>query len=308
MATPYAKLVTALNDAVRNNRVIDVSDLTADGKGVRTIPIPKTGKGTKRWVENFPVLSNNYATYQLAMQFLGPEYAVYSQRYLELYGTDRMQRGPPTPKGPKSPGSLGTQIAAFPVYATTPAIIQLTPGTTTQGGKTPRAVKSPTVRQAAILTVPMPGQTQQQNVMIPQPTQIRIPQPTQLQTNQPMVPQFTQARVQAPTVPFIPRVPMQAPVRVASPGMNLGTIMPTTRVASPIKVASPTRVASPVIVPSPTRVTSPVIVASPVKVASPTRVASPVKVASPVRVASPVKVASPTRMPTIPQLSPPRNL
>lgn len=186
MTTPnnaYIKLVTALNEAVAVGKILDVSGLKQDGTGARKINMPKTAKGKKRWVENFPVVSNNYESYLLAMQLLGNDYLPLAERYRTAYGNGTMGQGQQGTQQiqqtrqtqqtqVRSPARLGAPITEFPVFGNTPAPIQL--GAVKQVAKSPRATtpkapkapKSPTVRQPAILQVPTPGL----NMNIQQPT------------------------------------------------------------------------------------------------------------------------------------------
>lgn len=265
MATPYAKLVTALNDAVKTGKVLDVSKLSADGKGSRTIPMPKSGKGTKKWVDNFPVLSNNYASYALAMQILGPEYAVYSQQYANLYGTGAYVRAPKTGVAAKMP------TTAFPVHMNTPAAVVIAPQAIKTPGraKTPKGAKSPAVQQPAILQVTA------QQVVVPQVT---IPvQPWAV----------TGMKVASP------RMQMQA-IQVTKPlSPPRVTMIPT---VPTVKVATPPRVPTVPLV----KVATPQVPTVPlVKVPSPKTVSPRVPTVPTVKLPSPTRVATPPRMPTV---------
>lgn len=160
----YLKLATALNEAVAAGKILDVSGLKPDATGARKINMPKTAKGKKRWVDNFPIVSDNYASYALAMQILGNDYLPLAEKYRATYGdgTGLIATQAPKATTARSPGRLGAPMTAFPVFANTPApitIAQPTGGAKTPRAKTPRAPKSPAVRQTAILNVPMPGQT-----------------------------------------------------------------------------------------------------------------------------------------------------
>lgn len=83
---PSIKLIETYNSVITAGKVIDVSDLQPDGRGFRTMPAPKTSRGKKKRVDNIPVISDNYETFALAMALLGPDFATYATKYLELYG------------------------------------------------------------------------------------------------------------------------------------------------------------------------------------------------------------------------------
>ena len=60
------KLISAYNAAVAEGKVLDVSALQVDGTGARRIKIPKTTRGTKKWVGDVPIVSDNYNSYALS--------------------------------------------------------------------------------------------------------------------------------------------------------------------------------------------------------------------------------------------------
>ena len=86
MTTVYNKLVSALNSAINSGKVLDVSKLQINGTGFKTHDMPKTATGDKKCAGNFPVISDNYASYLTAMKILGPEYLPYAEEYLVLHG------------------------------------------------------------------------------------------------------------------------------------------------------------------------------------------------------------------------------
>jgi hypothetical protein len=193
------KLSSALAAANTEGKVLDVSALQADGTGARRIKIPKTTRGTKKWVENFPVVSDNYGSYALAMQLLGPEYAGLSAEYLRLYAGAKQVRAPKEVTV-RATRRLGETIVAFPVSATAPAPVAAGAVTIVTArsprraksprAKSPRAPKSPkaaTPRQAAILVLPGAVPTA---VRIPSPrgTAARVPSPRRTALLVPMPP------------------------------------------------------------------------------------------------------------------------
>ena len=129
MTTAYTKLVTALNKAASTGKVLNVSKLSADGTGSRIVDYPKSGRGNKRWVEGFPIMSNNYESYRLAMNILekgnpGGGYNQLADKFMTQHGTVKIT---PSPKaaGAKSPKLFGPIITNFPTYQNTPALITI---------------------------------------------------------------------------------------------------------------------------------------------------------------------------------------
>lgn len=154
--TASSKLAIAYTEAEATGKVLDVSGLQADGTGTRKIPVPKTTRGTKKWVMGVPVVSDNYASYALAMQLLGPGFAPFAQEYLNLYGGQRIERVARPAQGATRPNTrLGEPIGAFPLTATMPATIPVNQVKVVTGGRgrTPRrvgaAARSPRAGTAA---------------------------------------------------------------------------------------------------------------------------------------------------------------
>ena len=205
----YTKLVTAYNEAIANNKVLDVSGLQVDGTGSRKINYPKTGNGTKKWVADVPVVSDNYASYHLAMQFLGPDFSGFAQQYLNQYGGQKIVRAAKAQRAAR----LGAAMTAFPATPNMPAPIAAgaiaIKGARTPKGvrtprvpKTPKAPKSPAVRQPAILppTAPIAYAAPALRVATP-----RVPAPRAYVPTVPRVitpPRPTAVAPRVPTVPF----------------------------------------------------------------------------------------------------------
>jgi hypothetical protein len=78
-------LIILLHQAVANDQVVNVSNIKADGSDVSLIPKP-IGVSQNKTVYGFPIVSDNYQAYRLAMEMLGPEYSEYADRYMALYG------------------------------------------------------------------------------------------------------------------------------------------------------------------------------------------------------------------------------
>lgn len=112
-----AKVVKALNDAQTAGKVLDVSKLLADGTGMRAIPRPTPGKGTKRSLEGLDIVSNNYEAFARAINSFGPEYSPYIQAFLDNFGAAPIVRAAAAPStvNPRSPKKYGDVPAAFPM-------------------------------------------------------------------------------------------------------------------------------------------------------------------------------------------------
>jgi hypothetical protein len=82
----YLNLVTELYKAVNTGKLLDVSNLNPDGTGAVIIPLSETIYSVKNRVAWFPVVSNNYVKYKLAMDIMGPQYEFYAADYLKLFG------------------------------------------------------------------------------------------------------------------------------------------------------------------------------------------------------------------------------
>lgn len=206
----YTKLVTAYNEAIASAKVLDVSGLQVDGTGSRKINYPKTGNGTKKWVGDVPVVSDNYASYHLAMQFLGPDFAGYSQQYLNQYGGQKIVRAAKAQRNAR----LGAAMTAFPVTPNMPAPIAAgtiaikgvrTPKVPkTPKAKTPKVPKSPAIRQPAILP---PVGTLAYAAPALRVATPRVPAPRAVAPTVPRVitpPRPTAVAPRVPTVPLLP--------------------------------------------------------------------------------------------------------
>ena len=99
------KLQIAVDNANEKGNLVDVSALTAAG-GFRTVDGSKFGEGYKGqkvgFLEELPIISNNYSAYELAAVELGRENL--ARRYMETYG-DEPAKSPAASRGAaKSPG------------------------------------------------------------------------------------------------------------------------------------------------------------------------------------------------------------
>lgn len=158
---PATVVITAYNDIANRGGVLDVSELKPDGTGARKKKMPKTGKGNKKWIGDLPVVSDNYATYRLAMSFFGPEFDQYADQFLAQFGETKYVRIP-KPKTAVSPRKIKTTFIA-PVAPTVnlgPQRAVVSPGVPrlVGGAVVARApVASPRVTVAARAPVATPG-------------------------------------------------------------------------------------------------------------------------------------------------------
>jgi cell division protein FtsI/penicillin-binding protein 2 len=97
MTDPRTILVLALHAAVNSGGLLNVSSLERNGLGSKRVNRDKHSV-TLKMVQEFPVVSDNYVTYRLAMELMGPEYEVYAQLYKERYGMGPGMRTTLTPK------------------------------------------------------------------------------------------------------------------------------------------------------------------------------------------------------------------
>ena len=85
-STRPTQLIDRVNLAQQSGKVLDVSNMDANGKGIRAVN-PPTRRSGKIGVSGMPIISNNYPDYSAAMRLLGPEYQQYADEYARLYGT-----------------------------------------------------------------------------------------------------------------------------------------------------------------------------------------------------------------------------
>jgi len=89
------KLLNMIDTAYQLNKVLDVSKFSADGKGARVISAPKSDRSAKKQIGDLNIVSDNYDSYKLAIDILGPEYHVFLESYLDNFG-DRSRSSPRT--------------------------------------------------------------------------------------------------------------------------------------------------------------------------------------------------------------------
>ena len=145
--SPRDKFVEQYNAAVQSGKYLDVSKLNATGKGSRRMEPPKTDRGTKKSVPGFAhVLSDNYPAYQMAMSFLGPEYAPWAQQFASMYGGGQISRV--AKAATKAPSTrYGTNLP--PATPVTVSVAEIRPVGRTPRTPRPRAHPSacPTARR-----------------------------------------------------------------------------------------------------------------------------------------------------------------
>ena len=85
MTSPKDRIIDLLQRARNQGMVLDVSNIKQDATGLRLTYAPRTERSSKKQIGDLPLVSNNYYTYQYAINLLGPQYSHYSQQYLKQY-------------------------------------------------------------------------------------------------------------------------------------------------------------------------------------------------------------------------------
>lgn len=80
----YDLIVDKYNEAYNKKKLLDVSNLTADGNGMNIIDVPEDNSDIK-WLEGVPVASNNYNNYAAVMEILGENFHPFADEYHQLY-------------------------------------------------------------------------------------------------------------------------------------------------------------------------------------------------------------------------------
>ncbi len=244
---------------------LDVSNLTRDGKGVRTIKAGKT-LGARIIVDPLPIASSTLGGYQIAIEMLGPQYSQFLEPFRIKIATPAIPvvagiQFRPAQVVPIPPTAAPFQpIAPIPTpSATAPLVPGFAPGL---------APRISTIAQPT-LAIPTPS-VAAPSVVAPTSPPIRPLQPAVPGAGLPQLRQL-QTIVPPGGVQVIPTLGQISPTRVS----------PTLPVVSPTSVQQPT--------PLPTQRTTPP--GSPVQLRSPS-LALP-------RISSPP--SSPVRSPTVAQ-------
>jgi hypothetical protein len=164
MSAEYTNLATALGDAQNAGMVLDVSRLKADGLG--GVPVPA---GTANGVPGYPVVSNSYAGYKLAMDLLsqsGTDFSAMADTYLQQFGAGRQSPSPRATIRPPSPRVPSPQVTVRPPSPRVPSPRAPSPRVPSPRAPSPRvtvAVRPPSPR------VPSPrvAVVAQQTVAVP---------------------------------------------------------------------------------------------------------------------------------------------
>lgn len=97
------RLFRILESADQNDKVVDVSKITVDGKGARMVSIPKTDRSSKKQIEGLNIISDNYESYKLATDILGPQEKIFADAYLYNFGDLKHQMRARSPSRTRSP-------------------------------------------------------------------------------------------------------------------------------------------------------------------------------------------------------------
>lgn len=82
---PTDNAIVYLYNKLTPDKVLDVSAMTENGKGIKTITAPRTNKSRKYLVEGLRIVSNNLEGYVRAINALGPEYYGYIERFRRIF-------------------------------------------------------------------------------------------------------------------------------------------------------------------------------------------------------------------------------
>ena len=273
---------------------LDVSNLTRDGKGVRTIKAGKT-LGARIIVDPLPIASSTLGGYQIAIEMLGPQYSQFLEPFRIKIATPAIPvvagiQFRPAQVVPIPPTAAPFQpIAPIPTpSATAPLVPGFAPGL----GPRVITVAQPTLTTSTVAAPPVPGFAPglaPRISTIAQPT-LAIPTPS-VAAPSVVAPTSPPIRPLQPAVPGAGLPQLRQLQTIVPPGgvqviPTLGQISPT-RVSPTLPVVSPTSVQQPT--PLPTQRTTPP--GSPVQLRSPS-LALP-------RISSPP--SSPVRSPTVAQ-------
>jgi len=78
---PVNKLEQRLLQAELSGKVLDVSLAKENGTGIRVTNMPL--RTAKKSVEGLQIMTNNYATYKMTIDMLGPDYKIYADTYVD---------------------------------------------------------------------------------------------------------------------------------------------------------------------------------------------------------------------------------
>jgi hypothetical protein len=288
MSTQRDKLALAYNAALaKGDKVLDVSDLTADGGHFRTIKLPKGNTGTKRGVEGIAIVSDNYASYARAMELLGAEdFVPYATQFASLHGTEKITRAAAAPK------------LASPKRAKAPAILATAPTPSALGSYfVPRAMLASTETGAIVIRSPKATAAPLPSIQPRAPSvQLRVPS---FVPSVPLPPKYT---APAPVPHYSPPKPQYSPPKAYSPPKPSSSVgfpnLPTVQM-SPSKQSSSPSYKLPTVQMSPSRSSS--RESSPIRLptvqTSPSRQSSPIKL--PTVQLSPSRQSSPIKLPTV---------
>ena len=93
MNTLSNKLLKLIELASNADKVLDVSNMNNSVIGYKTIPIPSS-KNNRKGVSGIAVVSNNYTTFHMTMNILGPQYMHFADEYNKLYVKSTIEAPP----------------------------------------------------------------------------------------------------------------------------------------------------------------------------------------------------------------------
>lgn len=249
--SPAQRLNAAVAKAAAEGKVVDVSNLTAEGTGARTLKSMPGARSRKKSVPRYTyVISDNYPAYQLAMSFLGPQYASLAQEFQQMYGSGQVMTATQKKKAATGPSKAYGDV---PVMITGPAVNTVLASTITEipidqvatrvkgaqtprtprGRRTARGKKSPRTPKAPKSPgmIPLAGPPPTIPQLSPGPSS-RSPSPSRRSPSPSRLPQVTLPQVTLPRVNG-PSSRSPSPSRSSSSSMSMPGRIPSPRSSLP---------------------------------------------------------------------------
>lgn len=116
-ASPQDRLAFMYNRAVQEGGLLDVSNINQDGTGTKVVKnkskVPKGGITRVHGGDEAYLISNNYDSYRMATDLLGPDFDQYADAYMAEHGTGKLERPPAkaktSPKTKRITGKIAYQ-------------------------------------------------------------------------------------------------------------------------------------------------------------------------------------------------------
>jgi len=272
MTSAYIILTNLIRTAEATGKLVDVSQLKSDGSGVQIIDKNDSNQVSKRGINKFPlVVSDNYASYRLAMDIFGPNYIQFANEYLALYGSGQSSVRsqiitrrilPVSPSYQQSAMSPNYQSSSMAPVNPSSMSVPMSPNyqSSSIAPVNPSSMSvpmSPNYQSSSMapvnplsMSISMSPNYQSQNMLQPMSPSISIPRSPNYQSQnmlQPMSPSRqlpTASPVRSPSMsqPMSPNYQSQNRLQPMSPSYQLPTASP---VRSPIGLPSMSQPMSP---------------------------------------------------------------